>query len=65
MTSFLTVGIRTGMIREGDDLVEALIEGILQTEAGHFADWRYRRRGRKCGGDQRGEGSPSLYGSPS
>jgi coenzyme F420-0:L-glutamate ligase/coenzyme F420-1:gamma-L-glutamate ligase len=38
MTSFLTVGIRTGMIREGEDLVEALIEGILQTEAGHFAD---------------------------
>ena len=38
MTSFLTVGIRTGIIHEGDDLADALLDGILQTEAGCFAD---------------------------
>jgi coenzyme F420-0:L-glutamate ligase len=38
MTSFLTVGIRTGIIHEGNDLVEALLGGVLQTDAGCFAD---------------------------
>ncbi len=38
MTSFLTVGIRTGIIHEGDDLAVALLDGIPQTEAGCFAD---------------------------
>jgi len=38
MTSFLTVGIRTGIIHEGDDLVEALLAGILQTVAGSIAE---------------------------
>jgi len=38
MTSFLTVGIRTGIIHEGDDLVEALLAGIRRTEAGHVAE---------------------------
>lgn len=37
MTSFLTVGIRTRIIHAGDDLVEALLGGILQTDAGCFA----------------------------
>lgn len=38
MTSFLTVGIRTRIIHAGDDLVEALLGGILQTDAGCFAE---------------------------
>ena len=38
MTSFLTVGIRTGIIHEGDDLVEAILAGIPGTGAGCFAD---------------------------
>ena len=38
MTSFLTVGIRTGIIHEGDDLADALLDGIPQSEAGCFAD---------------------------
>jgi coenzyme F420-0:L-glutamate ligase len=38
MTSFLTVGIRTGIIHEGDDLVEALLAGIRQTVAGSISE---------------------------
>ncbi len=38
MTSFLTVGIKTRIICEGDTLAEALVEGITQSEAGYLAE---------------------------
>ena len=38
MTSFLTVGIRTGIIHEGDDLMEAILAGIPGTCAGSFEE---------------------------
>ncbi len=38
MSSFLTVGIRTGIIRPGDDLAGALISGIAGTKAVSFRD---------------------------
>jgi coenzyme F420-0:L-glutamate ligase / coenzyme F420-1:gamma-L-glutamate ligase len=38
VTSFLTVGIRTGIIREGDDFAEALLAGISRTAAGCIAE---------------------------
>lgn len=38
MTSFLTVGIRTEIINKGEDLADALVRGILLTDAGCFAD---------------------------
>jgi coenzyme F420-0:L-glutamate ligase len=38
MTSFLTFGIRTGIIHEGDDLVEAILAGIPGTCAGSFEE---------------------------
>ncbi len=38
MTSFLTVGIRTRIICEGDSLAEVLVEGITRSEAGYLAE---------------------------
>lgn len=38
MSSFLTVGIRTGIIRPGDDLAGALITGMTGSEAASFLD---------------------------
>ena len=38
MTSFLTVGIKTRIICEGDTLAEALVEGITLSEAGYLAE---------------------------
>jgi coenzyme F420-0:L-glutamate ligase/coenzyme F420-1:gamma-L-glutamate ligase len=36
--SFTTIGVRTGIIREGDDLADILIRGIRESEAGAFLD---------------------------
>ena len=36
MSSFTITGIRTGIIRQGDDFVQALLNGIVQSEAGSF-----------------------------
>jgi coenzyme F420-0:L-glutamate ligase/coenzyme F420-1:gamma-L-glutamate ligase len=38
VSSFVTTGIRTGIIREGDDLVRALIRGVEGSKAGSFRD---------------------------
>jgi coenzyme F420-0:L-glutamate ligase len=38
MGPFSTTGIRTGIIRQGDDLVRALLEGVMQSAAGSFRD---------------------------
>ncbi|NYT21760.1 MAG: coenzyme F420-0:L-glutamate ligase [Methanomicrobiales archaeon] len=38
MSSFLTAGIRTGIIRPGDDVAGALITGIAGSDAGSFRD---------------------------
>jgi coenzyme F420-0:L-glutamate ligase len=38
VSSFLTVGIRTGIIRPGDDLAGALITGMTGSEAASFLD---------------------------
>jgi coenzyme F420-0:L-glutamate ligase len=38
VSSFTTTGIRTGIIREGDDLADALIRGVERSEAGPFRD---------------------------
>jgi coenzyme F420-0:L-glutamate ligase len=38
MTSFSTTGIRTGIVREGDDLAGALIRGMEESGAGPFRD---------------------------
>ncbi|MDD1711848.1 MAG: coenzyme F420-0:L-glutamate ligase, partial [Methanoregulaceae archaeon] len=37
-TAFCVYGFRTGIIREGDSLVDALLAGICQTEASSFRD---------------------------
>jgi coenzyme F420-0:L-glutamate ligase/coenzyme F420-1:gamma-L-glutamate ligase len=38
VSSFTTNGIRTGIIREGDDLAGILIRGVEKSEAGSFQD---------------------------
>lgn len=38
MGPFSTTGIRTTVIREGDDLVRALLDGVRQSPAGSFQD---------------------------
>jgi coenzyme F420-0:L-glutamate ligase/coenzyme F420-1:gamma-L-glutamate ligase len=38
VSSFLTIGVRTRIIREGDDLAGALIRGVKGSEAGSFRD---------------------------
>jgi coenzyme F420-0:L-glutamate ligase len=38
MSSFLTVGIRTGIVRPGDDLAGILLSGIALSEAASFRD---------------------------
>jgi coenzyme F420-0:L-glutamate ligase/coenzyme F420-1:gamma-L-glutamate ligase len=36
VSSFRTIGIRTGIIREGDDITAAIICGVAESEAGSF-----------------------------
>lgn len=36
MTAFLTVPVRTGIIRQGEDIIAALMGGISRSEAGHI-----------------------------
>ena len=36
MSSFTTTGIETGIIRQGDDLVQAFLDGIMRSAAGSF-----------------------------